>query len=244
VSTARTELTEYRLPSFTRERAIQVSPAGATAKRVLDLPYATTPGGRIVVWAVDPGPQGASDPPADQRLELADLRTGRVVGAASLGPEGFPETLNYAPGGAQLVVGTNAGRIGTYSATDLHPVRTDVPAADGFVFAAAYSKDGSTVVTTGTDGTLRFFDAHSLQPIGPPIRMPAANWTFGGFDGNGEQVAGYAPVDSGSQQYFSFPGDAAQWVTVACGIAGSELTSAEWARYVGDHPYTKVCGSG
>jgi len=85
------------------------------------------------------------------------------------------------------------------------------------------------------------FDGRTLQPIGPAIALPSDDWAFGGFSGRGDQIAGMAAVELGRQRYFTFPADANSWARVACGIAASQLSRSEWARYVGDRPYRRVC---
>jgi hypothetical protein len=195
-----------------------------------------------VLWGADPGAGGIG--PAGVQLLLLAAPDGRLLGQATLGAGAAPETLQFSPDGTRLVVGDNAGHLSMYSSSTLRPLVTGVTAADGYVFATTFSPDGSMVATTGTDGTLRLYDGTSLQPIGPAVHLPADDWSFGGFSGRGDQIAGLATVAPGRQRYFSFPGDAAQWARVACSIAASQLSRSEWARYVGDRPYRRVCGTG
>ena len=42
-------------------------------------------------------------------------------------------------------------------------------------------------------------------------------------------------------RWFTFDGQPAELATIACQLAGSDITSAQWQRYVGDRPYRHVC---
>ena len=111
----------------------------------------------------------------------------------------------------------------------------------GFVLTSEWSPDDSTIVVGGTDSTMSLFDARTLQRIGPPIVMPGSDWVQVTYDGHGQEIAGLAPVGNNQQRLFTFPGSATDWAALACSIAGSELTRAEWRNDVGTIPYRAVC---
>jgi hypothetical protein len=112
--------------------------------------------------------------------------------------------------------------------------------AAGFALSASFSPDDSLIVTAGSDGTMRFLDGRTLEPVGQPIVLPTRDWMVAYFAGN--QVVGLAPVPDG-QRWFRFPGDPATWARTACAVAGSSFSRAEWKQYVGDRPYQDVCAT-
>jgi hypothetical protein len=56
-------------------------------------------------------------------------------------------------------------------------------------------------------------------------------------------VHGFAPATAtGRDRWFTMPGRADEWAKAACRLAGSELSRAEWARYVGtQRHYSRTC---
>jgi hypothetical protein len=83
------------------------------------------------------------------------------------------------------------------------------------------------------------WDAATLRRIGLPIDARSAEtwWTPSG------DLFGYQSVDGApsQQQRFTIPGRPQEWSALGCAIAGSDLTPAEWSRFVGNRPYRKVC---
>jgi hypothetical protein len=111
----------------------------------------------------------------------------------------------------------------------------------------ACSQDGQTIVTGGTGGALSFFDAKSLAREGD--RLPVGAASFGGglfaWQGPNGTVVGFASdpshKDSDLERWFTLSVDPATLVRTACGLAGADITQAQWQRYVGDRPYRSVC---
>ena len=59
----------------------------------------------------------------------------------------------------------------------------------------------------------------------------------------GGAVAGFMPAaNAGGLEWFTMPARPDQWLALACQLAGSTLSPAEWNTYIGrDHPYRNVC---
>jgi WD40 repeat protein len=246
IATGRDTITMYQLPALTPERTITIDLKSANADRVYVSPQVFLPDGRLLVSGNDPGPPPdapASAPKPNAILALASPTNGAVYDEVGMGVEGNLDAVAWSADGTKIVAGTNGGKLWLLRASDLHPLVANVPAVSGFLLTATFSPDGSMVVAAGTDGTVSFFDASSLHRIGNPIRMPYPDWTFAAYDPHRAVVMGLAPVRARKTRAFTFPGSPDTWARVACHIAGSDLTRAEWHRYAGTVPYQPVCQS-
>ena len=235
----------YRLPAFTLLRTITVHFRGPTARQVQVEPELFAPDGRLIVEGVDDGSSGltslAAMPATGVLIDAVNVENGAVSGQVSL--SAGMDTMNWSRDGRRVVLGTAGGQLWLLDSHSLHPIVSAIAAVSGYVVTSEWSPDDSTIVVGGTDSTLGLFDARTLQRIGPPIVMPGGDWVEATYDGHGQQIAGLAPVGNGLQRLFTFPGSPADWATVACSIAGSELTRAEWRNEVGNIAYRPICSS-
>lgn len=88
----------------------------------------------------------------DHMIRLWDVETGLLLGAP-LAHEGIVWDIAFSPDGTQ-VAGANA----TTRVWDARPARPDQMIHGGPALTAASSDDGSTIVTTGLDGSAAVFD--------------------------------------------------------------------------------------
>ena len=242
------------LPSGRVERTFAVHFPGSS--RIIPSPWYFDPQGRLVVIGFDPGPPPPPPPgapgsgstaatPADQRLGLVDVRTGRLSAQASLGDVGDLSTVAWTHDGRRLVVGDTAGSAFLLDATTLAKLATTGTAVAGYVIAASVSPDDSTVALTGTDGTLSLFDATTLQRLGQRIIDPAPQSEWAGWFLPSGDIAGLAPAGTTAApdvaRYFTLSGRVGDWVRSACQLAGPALTRVQWARLVGSVPFQHVC---
>lgn len=225
---------------------------GRGAERTLAVPVAFGPDGRLLVLGLDPGPAASPPPgstarpspgrdtsPEDSRAVMVDLRTGTTSPEVRLGSVGVFYAWDWSPDHRSLAIGTLSGRLVVVNARTMAQQGPYVSAAAGFVVSVRYSPDGQTIATTGTDAQLNLWDAATLKRIGLPVDAHILKtwWTPAG------DLFGYQYIDGPTthQQRFSMPGRPAEWIALACAIAGSDLTRAEWARFVGNRPYQRVC---
>jgi hypothetical protein len=111
----------------------------------------------------------------------------------------------------------------------------------------SFSPDGRTIVTGGTAGSLSFFDAADLSREGTPLPIGVGannGGVFAWFDRRGNVVGlGNDPAQPGTtlHRWFTFAAEPSSLVRTACDLAGTDITRAQWQRYVGDRPYRSVC---
>jgi hypothetical protein len=47
--------------------------------------------------------------------------------------------------------------------------------------------------------------------------------------------------DTSLQRWFTFHATPGELANTACALAGSDMTRAQWRRYLGDRPYRHIC---
>jgi hypothetical protein len=86
-------------------------------------------------------------------------------------------------------------------------------------------------------GSIRLLDAESHALVGPPfpgIERTSASATFTADGGS------IVAIDA-SGAGFVWDDRVESWMARACEVAGRDLTETEWAEFVPDRPYAKVC---
>lgn len=230
-------LATINLATGARSAPIPVTFDGANGARTMATPLAFAPDGRILIDGFDPGPTTSSAPPQNQGAVLLDTTTGRTSRTLYTGAFGTFSTVAWSKDHQRLAIPTNAGTVIEADATTLREI-SQVQAAAGYALTAAFSPDDQTIATTSSSGTVALFDADTLRPIGKPI---AANglttwWTpAGNLSGlqNGQSPA--------TQRPFTISARPQGWAALACNVADSNLTHAEYARYIGDHTHIDIC---
>jgi len=95
-------------------------------------------------------------------------------------------------------------------------------------------------VTTGlTEPNAQIYDAKTLQPIGVPYPTTASGGSFG--DPIAVNDSGTMFSESEYLAPLLWSADPARWLTIACAIAGRNLTRAEWHQYLPSRPYQITC---
>ena len=92
-----------------------------------------------------------------------------------------------------------------------------------------HGEAGMSVVTTGLDNTLRFWDVDTREQLSPAIAVLDVGGAIA------PEAAEVAATTAAGVQRFTLERSALR--QAACRIAGRELTRAEWARYLGGEPW-------
>jgi WD40 repeat protein len=112
-----------------------------------------------------------------------------------------------------------------------------IPASAGFVLTVGFSQARSMWVTSGTDGTVRLFDAETLKQVGFNILADDNRWTTATVVGGGDAMV--VASDAGHAWRWDLNPD--RWTEQACIVAGRSLTPDEWRQALGDLPYDPYC---
>jgi WD40 repeat protein len=112
------------------------------------------------------------------------------------------------------------------------------------VYSVGWSPDGTRLVTAGSDGTVRLYDATTGQQIGTSLPVPGADLGNGAngylyvtFSPDGQTIA----ITDTTGRVWLYPATAAGWEAYACRLANRQLTRAEWSQFLPGHPYQQIC---
>jgi WD40 repeat protein len=251
-----TRIGVFSVPTGRYLRSFTIKYAEPDAGRIIAVPWQFAPDGKLIFGGNDIGPHPAGEPgafgpvdtrPANQRLGLVDVHTGRLLAQTGLGDISGPTALAWSPDHRLLAVGTYDGTLTLYDAETLRQVASAGVAESGPIKTVSFAPSGRDLVSAGTAGALNFWSVPDLSREARPIFVgTGANngGVFAWYLPSG-QVVGLAPDEDKSgtdlQRWFRFDAAPGDLVRTACALAGGDLTRAQWARYVGDQPYRKVC---
>ena len=150
---------------------------------------------------------------------------------------GRPEAIAFSPDGTVLATGGGKGDIRFWNAATGTEIAPRVVAAAGWVLDLAWTRSGDTLVSSGTDGTVRLIDV-ATKTVAAVLPAPENVWVDAMTSPDGSRLY----VESGTGEGFDWSLDPAVWAKDACAIAGRALTQAEWMQYLPNRPYAPTCG--
>ncbi|MFZ1752088.1 MAG: BTAD domain-containing putative transcriptional regulator [Caldilineaceae bacterium] len=105
-------------------------------------------------------------------VSLWDVRTGQIVQPPRqlhTGSVAWVLALAFSPDGTRVATGGKDCTIALWSVPDLTPIRPAIPAHTNWVTDLLYTADGETLISTGADGTVRFWNPHTGEEQGEPL---------------------------------------------------------------------------
>jgi WD40 repeat protein len=148
---------------------------------------------------------------------------------------GQATSIAYSPDGRMLGIGTGDGSVVLFDAGTGMQQGPPIKAATGAVDPVSFSPDGRLVAASSNDQTLTLWDMRSRKRIGTTFPVEEAAVPAGQFDAKGDLVIEYTADMS------VWPIDMRRWTQYACGVAGRDLSPAEWHDLMPDRASRHVC---
>jgi hypothetical protein len=238
-------------------RDFSVHFADPDGQRIVAVPWQFAPDGTLLFGAFDAGPRPKSDPfalggdtlPPNHRLGRVDPTSGRLLAQVGLGDILSVSAVAWSHDGSQLAVGTQDGTVSLLDARTLAVKTAGGAVEPGYVHTLYFSPDDRTLVVGGTSAGLSILSVPDLGREGARVSFGAGangGGVFAWFDPSGALV-GFAPdvqkPAEFQQRWFRFPNAPSALVSAACSLADTDVTPAQWQRYVGNRPYEHICAT-
>jgi DNA-binding SARP family transcriptional activator/WD40 repeat protein len=179
------------------------------------------------------------------RISLIDIATKHVVWTRPV-EDGTARQAAVSPDAATIAYdsgGTGSGEVTLLdTASGRRTATIPVPSYGGI----GYVNRGRWLVATSNqpEPAAQLYDARTLQPIGVPMPTGDVDEHPVTVDSVGSRFAQDLAGDFNfptSSDPFVWNADPAEWVRIACGIAGRNLTASEWRQYLPDRRYLRTC---
>ncbi|WP_113979233.1 nSTAND1 domain-containing NTPase [Spongiactinospora rosea] len=174
----------------------------------------------------------------DATIRLWWAATGRPRGVPLTGHRADVRSVAFSPDGAVLASGSEDGTVRVWDVATHRQVGPDMTGHTGAVRSVVWHPGGATLASGGEDGTVRLWDVATHRQIGPDMTgyvgiVRSVAWTPDGAT----LVAG---DEEGTIRLHDVRLPADPFAKV-CAIAAGSLTPRQWARYLPDQPYLRVC---
>jgi DNA-binding SARP family transcriptional activator/WD40 repeat protein len=172
-------------------------------------------------------------------IVILDARTLEVLRRAPLATDDVLQDLSFSADGRWLAGGGGRGVVHVFDTGTWESASSSVTVHDHWLMQVEWLGDGRTIATTGADGTVSLFDVERGLARTRPL------------PGSGEPGSSYAhllpgPTDEivvlrGDRSGWRYPLEPSVWLHEACAIAGRDLTTGEWDRYLPGRDYQHTC---
>ncbi|MFC7360764.1 nSTAND1 domain-containing NTPase [Nocardioides astragali] len=177
-----------------------------------------------------------SDDGASERWRVIDLGNGDVLSDGDLDLRAYTSVAS--PDGSTVAVAGQTGELVTIDVSSGEQRQGSTGLASEVLWLR-YSGDGARLVSGAADGGVSLWDARTLDLLGtvyPPNEgdaVPAGVQFIG--DSHAVVIASY------DGRVYTWETDPGRALDFACQMAGRNLTEEEWAEFLPEQAYRKVC---
>jgi WD40 repeat protein len=179
----------------------------------------------------------------DNRVAVVDPTRRAVVARWQASRALQADGAALSPGGQRVATVDFDGFLREWRAIDGRSILNPIRVSESAAWSVNWSPDGSRLVTAGTDGTIRIYDARTGQQIGASLPMPGEQQVrdpYAIYSQNGQTIA----ASDATGRVWLYRAGLAGWEAYACQLAARNLTRAEWARFIPGQPYRHICPAG
>jgi WD40 repeat protein len=238
--------------------AVAVSPDGEVVAAGTGNERMRTPTGAVALWRSDSSRPSAvlrlgmrrnvtslAFSPDGRRLAaglgnstvlLIDVRHGRRV--TTIRVSNGQSVSSVAFDGRTLLTGSDTGLVERWNPETGRQIGQPIGAAAAAVAGIAVDPGRDLFATTGgSDGLVKLWTGSSGQQLGASFEGRPGLWSSAQFTPDGRRLV----VVEGDGSGTVWPATPSAWARHACAVAGREMTTGEWRRFVPGHPYARTC---
>ena len=189
-----------------------------------------------------PSPDGSTvavvtyDFTASQELMALDAGSGDVLWDGVV-PDRWNSVVTWSPDGRAIATGgVQSGELNLWDARNGRRLAQPAGASAGYVLSIDFAWDGSLIVTGATDGTVRLFDAETLEQVGANIPADDNAWALADVLPGDEML-----VLAGTGHAWRWDLHPRRWARQACVVANRTLTRSEWRTFLPGWDYAPSC---
>ena len=208
----------------------------------------TVEAGQVDSMALSPDGKTLATGSADGKVRLWDMTTRRQLQLAHppIGQAGPINSVAFSLDGKILASGSRDDTVQLWNLATRQPIGLPfINGQAGGIASVAFSPDGKTLATGADDDRVRLWNVVTRQQIGGPFTGHGGSVTSVAFSPDGKTLATGSydltvrlwNVATPSQNLAK----ATNLVRYLCALAGRSLTPAEWAQYVPNLEYKRVC---
>jgi WD40 repeat protein len=177
---------------------------------------------------------------------LWDIATHRAIGTPLINPfTGSVTSVAVSPDGTTLATGSTDGTAQLWNRITHQSVGPPLTGHTGPVTSVAFSPDGKALAAGYADDTIQLWNVATHHPLGSPLAGHGGPVTSVAFSPDGKTLASGSYDGTVRLWNLATPShnlaDATNLVQYLCALAGRPLTPAEWAHYVPNLEYRRVC---